>query len=102
MPEATKSDRRRSPRTKTEGQVALVVETDRSKIAHNAFAVDFSHLGARVRTSIDLQAGQLVIVIPNEGKGQPVPSRVVWVGQKGPERTSEVGLAFLQPVAWGG
>ena len=51
-----------------------------------------------MRTGIDLQAGQLVIVIPNEGKGEAVPSRVVWVGQKGSESMREAGLAFLHPV----
>ena len=103
MPEATETDRRRSPRTKADGPVTLVVNTDRSRIANNAFALDFSCLGARVRTAIDLKAGQLVIVIPREGKGEAVPSRVVWIGpKKASERTSEVGLAFLQPVAVGG
>jgi hypothetical protein len=101
MPEATETDRRRSPRTKADGPVTLVVDTDRSRIANSAFALDFSCLGARVRTAIDLKAGQLVIVIPK--KGEAVPSRVVWIGQKqASERTSEVGLAFLHPVAVGG
>jgi|SRR6516225_932874 hypothetical protein len=98
MPEVTETERRRSPRAKAEGPVTIVVDTDGSRIANNAFAVDFSDLGAGVRTGIDLQAGQLVIVIPNEGRGEAVPSRVVWIGQKGSERTSDVGLAFLHPV----
>jgi hypothetical protein len=98
MPEATAIERRRGPRTKAEGSLVLAVDTDRSQIANNAFAVDFSLLGARVRTSIDLRAGQLVIVVPNEGKGEAVPSRVVWVGQSGSDSTREVGLAFLHPV----
>ena len=101
MPEATSKDRRKSVRTKANRPVTLIVDSDRSQIENKAFAVDFSDLGIRIRSDVRLQPGQLVMIIPNEGPGKAVPSRVIWIEHKTPDRTSEAGLAFLQPVAVG-
>ena len=98
MSEATLSDRRRSPRTAVNRPVALVVDSDRSRIANNAFALDLSDLGARILSRLDLQPGQLVTVIPNEGTGEPVPSQVIWVGRRASDGSGEMGLAFLHPL----
>jgi hypothetical protein len=102
MPQATSKDRRQSVRTKANRPVTLIVDSDRSRIENKAFAVDFSDLGIRIRSNVKLQPGQLVMIIPNEGPGKAVPSRVIWIEHKTPDRTSEAGLAFLQPVAVGG
>ena len=101
MSEATLSDRRRSPRTAVNRPVALVVDSDRSRIANNAFALDLSDLGARILSRLDLQPGQLVTVIANEGTGEPVPSQVIWVGRRGSGGSGEIGLAFLHPLGAG-
>jgi len=98
MPEPALTNRRRCDRTDVEISVMLVVDSDRSKIAHNAFAVDLSRLGARIRPSIKLLPGQHITVIPNEGSAQAVPSCVIWVGEEGSERNGEAGIAFLQPL----
>jgi len=102
MPETNTADRRQSVRTKAHRLVTLIVDSDRSQIANSAFAIDFSDLGIRIRSNVKLQPGQLVMIIPNEGAGKAVPSRVIWIEHKTPDRTSEAGLAFLQPVAAGG
>jgi hypothetical protein len=102
MPETTESDRRRGPRNKADMPVTLVVDSDRNQIANSVFAIDLSQLGVRIRSDVELQPGQLVMVIPNEGTREAVPSRVVWIGSKGTDRAGEAGLAFLHPVRAGG
>jgi len=98
MAEETPHERRRSPRTKVGKPITLIVDSARSQIANSVFAVDLSQVGARIRSSVDLQLGQLVTVIPDGGTGPAVPSRVVWIAHKGSERNGEAGLAFLHPV----
>ena len=95
---ATSADRRRVDRADVSKDIALVVDSDRGEISNNAFAVDLSTLGARIRTGLHLQAGQSVTVIPREGSKQAVPSRVVWVNERGRWGHGEAGIAFLQPT----
>jgi hypothetical protein len=102
MPEVVTKDRRRSPRIKAERTITLVVDSERSQIANSVFAIDLSNVGARIRSGVDLHLGQLVTIIPDEGTGAAVPSRVVWIAPTGSGRAGEAGLAFLHPVAPGG
>ena len=74
-----------------------MVNSDRDRIANGAFAVDLSDLGARVRSQIQLEPGQLITVIPNDGPKAGIPSQVIWVSRAGEER--EAGIAFLEPLA---
>ena len=96
-PASSPAHRRRCERATVAKSVTLVVETDRSRIAHSAFAVDLSELGIRIRSGVDLRPGQLVAIIPNEGGAHAVPSRVVWVAEEGSE-AGEAGIAFLEPL----
>jgi len=102
MPEVASKERRRSPRTKVDRSITLIVDSERSQIANSVFAVDLSQVGARIRSAVHLQLGQLVTVIPDEGTGAAVQSRVVWVAQPGSGGAGEAGLAFLHPVVIGG
>lgn len=97
MPQKNPSNRRRAERRETSQEIALLVESGHREIAGNAFAVDLSQLGARVRTGLHLEPGQHVTVIPREGKAYAVPSRVIWVQGSQPDAAPEAGLAFLQP-----
>ena len=90
------SDRRRAPRAKVSQPLVVVVDSARSQIANRAFALDLSDMGARIRSEIHLQPGQLVTVIPNEGAEQGIPSQVIWVERSGAHE--EAGIAFLQPL----
>ncbi len=96
--DSSPAHRRRCERAAVAKSVTLVVETDRSRISHTAFAVDLSELGIRIRSGVDLRPGQLVAIIPNEGSEQTVPSRVVWVAEEGSKRAGEAGIAFLEPL----
>lgn len=91
-------NRRRAPRNTASKAIALIVDSDAEQIANHAFAVDLSMLGARVRTTIRLEPGQRVTVIPREGRSYAVESRVIWV-QDAPANEAEAGLAFLEPQA---
>jgi|GEM_PF-1746995 len=98
VPDASPAHRRRAERRALDKLVTLVVESDRERISHGAYGIDLSTLGIRVRAGVDLLPGQLVTVIPSEGAGHAVPSRVVWVGEEGSQRAGEAGIAFLEPL----
>lgn len=98
MPTPNPSERRRSERAAVNRPVTLVVDSSHDQIAHTAFAIDLSDVGARLRAGIDLKPGQMVTIIPNEGSAQSVKSQVIWVGEKGSNRSGQAGLAFLQPL----
>jgi PilZ domain-containing protein len=97
-PDISPANRRRAERTTLAKPVTLLVDSDRSQIAHGAFGIDLSELGIRVRSSAGLLPGQLVNVVPNQGSMQAVPSRVIWVGEEGSSRAGEAGIAFLEPL----
>lgn len=99
MPKAHPRNRRRAERQETSKAIALVVESEHREISSQAFAVDLSQLGARVRTSVRLEPGQQVTVIPREGKAYSVPSRVIWIHGLDSDGDAEAGLAFLEPQA---
>lgn len=90
-------DKRRAERKAASKAIALVVDSERSEITGQAFAVDLSQLGVRIRTQARLEIGQRVTVIPREGKAFAVPSCVVWVNAQASEEGPEAGLAFLAP-----
>jgi PilZ domain len=62
-----------------------------SKVEHDAWMVDISARGARVRTALVLLAGQIVGMLPSSDTGQANRYRVVWV-----ERSSSGCLAGLE------
>ncbi|HUI42010.1 MAG TPA: PilZ domain-containing protein [Terriglobia bacterium] len=97
MPEPLPSERRRAVRRNDSKPLTLIVDVDRSQVTGGAFALDVSELGARVRSQLRLQPGQMITVVPREGPAEGIPSMVVWVDEGDGEK--EVGLAFLQPLA---
>jgi hypothetical protein len=97
MSEPNGAERRRAPRRKVSNSLTFVVDSDRDQIVNRAFAVDLSDLGAKIRTGLRLEPGQLITVVPSEGPKEGIPSRVIWVSPGG--STGEAGIAFLEPVA---
>ncbi len=98
MPLGTQSLPRRSDRIFVRLPVTLLVDSNRERVAQDAFTVDLSQLGVRVRTDLTLAPGQSVDVFPNRGLKYPIPSRVIWVGEQGEQRFGEAGLEFLSPL----
>ena len=74
--------------------VKLIVSSRLPQIAHEAFTLDISPSGARVRASVSLSPGQAVNVIPNEGTLYAIPGRVVWVSEAPTHPGAEVGIEF--------
>jgi hypothetical protein len=79
--------------------IVIFVDSEREQIAKSAFAIDLSTLGARIKSSVKLSPGQLITIVPREGSEQSIPSRVIWVGDSGSNRSGEAGLAFLQALS---
>jgi hypothetical protein len=97
MAEPNPAERRRAPRREAASSLTFVVDSDRDQIVNRAFAVDLSDLGAKIRTGLRLQPGQLITVVPSEGPEEGIPSRVIWVSPSG--SNGEAGIAFLEPLA---
>jgi hypothetical protein len=94
---------RRSERMRARIPVTLLIAAKGAQVMHEAFIVDFSRLGARVKGrnyTLPLLPAQEVIIIPSEGPGYSLPSRVVWIGSTGSGHEGEAGLEFLEsPLA---
>jgi len=74
--------------------VKLIFDSRRPEVTHNAFTVDISPSGARVRAGVSLSPGQAVNVIPNEGTQYAIPGRVVWVSEVPADPGAEAGIEF--------
>jgi len=59
---------------------------------------DLSLHGLGIRTGASLKTGQLVDIRANEGLGEAVRARVVWVGDPQSDKQYEAGLEFLSPL----
>jgi hypothetical protein len=82
----------RSQRISATIPISLVLQGEDPKTEHDAYTVNISSKGARIRTVFVLSPGQMVgIVLDGDARGA-ITSRVVWV-----ERSSVVGsLAGLE------
>ncbi len=74
--------------------VKLTVGSRSPQVTHDAFTLDISPSGARVRASVSLSPGQAVNVIPSEGTQYAIPGRVVWVSEAPTQPGAEVGIEF--------
>ncbi len=96
MPLGSQFPLRRSPRINVRIPLTLLVGPQKAKIAHKAVTVDFSPLGARVRTGTPLSPGQTVEMLLSGRLKHPIRSRVVCVGKAGLAQQGEAGIEFLR------
>jgi hypothetical protein len=89
---------RRSRRVSATIPISLLVEREGPKTEHDAYTVDLSREGVRVRTTYVLGLGETVGIIPSGDYGQAIPTRVVWVQRPGSGRGSLAGLEFLNTL----
>ena len=87
---------RRWDRDATSTPVRLVLSPERFKADNSAMTVDISLLGMKVRTNLDLNAGDWIGVVPKGGFPQAIPARVVWAKEDIVTRWVYAGLEFLQ------
>ncbi len=77
--------------------ISLLLKREDSKTGHDAYTVDLTRKGARVRTTFVLSPGELVGIIPWGDAGKAIPSRVVWV-QRSSVVGSLAGIEFLETL----
>jgi hypothetical protein len=76
--------------------ITLLTYSDGAKAFHEAFTINLSIGGARVRASVPLMAGQTIEIIPRQNPRLSIPSRVVWVGKSGTTSEGEAGIEFVR------
>ncbi|MGO8790147.1 MAG: PilZ domain-containing protein [Terriglobia bacterium] len=94
MQGSSSASARRSQRVSATLPLSLLLEWEDSKMGHDAFTVDLSSQGARVRTTVVLSPGDRVGVVAWGDSGQAMPSRVVWV-RRSSVAGSLAGIEFL-------
>ena len=77
--------------------ISLLLDSEGSKTGHDAFTVDISRKGARIRTTFVLLPGEMVGIVPFGDSGKTIPSRVVWV-EPATLFGSLAGLEFLETL----
>jgi len=98
MDEKAGSSIRRSGRIYAAVPIEVVMDSGEGKIAYPGSTVDFSTLGTRIRTEVELRPGQQVDVIWQGQLLKSLQGRVVWSNAGRPARGVEAGLQFLQPL----
>jgi hypothetical protein len=86
---------RRSPRLSATIPISLSMKWQDSKTEHDAYTVDLSFKGIRVRSTFERFPGEIVGVAPWGDSGETIPYRVVWV-QRG--RAPLAGLECLDTL----
>jgi len=87
---------RRSLRVPATIPISLLLECEDPQTGHDAYTVDLSSIGVRVRTSFVLSPGEMVGIVACGDSGVGIRSRVVWV-QQSSGNGSLAGLEFLDP-----
>ena len=87
---------RRSRRLLATFPVSLFLDRDDSGTGIDAYTVDISRFGARIRTTFVLSPGETIGFAASEDSGPPTRSRVVWV-QRASVAGSLAGVEFLEP-----
>ena len=91
------ADRRRSQRTPATTSIGLLVESEDFKVEHNAFTIDLSLYGAKVRSPSALLAGETVGIITKGDLRHTISARVVWAQRGGAYLWCLAGLEYLEP-----
>ncbi len=94
MPDVSAPPTRSLPRISATIPISLIPQAAYSQESHDAYTVDVSPFGARIRTTFVLTAGQLVSVCAAGDLAQTYPCRVVWAKQSY-AGGSVAGLEFL-------
>lgn len=86
---------RRVGRLPAQLALVLILDSGGEKAEVQALSSDLSQYGAGLYAEADLEAGQLVDVIPSEGLKYAVRARVIWVGSAEADKGCRAGLEFL-------
>ena len=92
------TDLRQSQRIPAAISIRLLLQSEGFKVEHEAFTIDLSPQGAKVRTPLGLLPGEAVGVIVSGDSRHAIPARVVWAQRGGPGLWSLAGLEFLETL----
>jgi hypothetical protein len=90
---------RRSRRTPEANPIPLAIASEDYQVNHQAFTMNRSLHGLRIRTAVPLSPGETVVISRREGSRHTIPAHVVWVREPIPSAEYIAGLEFLSHSA---
>lgn len=92
------ADLRQSMRIPVIISIGLLVESEHFRVEHRASTIDFSDLGARLRTRAALLPGETIGIIISGDSRHAISARVVWAQRVEGDLSSLAGVAFLETL----
>jgi hypothetical protein len=99
METTTELTPRQWERQEAQTPISLVLDSTHFKKDASAVILDVSISGARVRTSLALEPGEWVGVIPKGDFPHAIPSRVVWAREDSTSHWTFAGIEFIAEYA---
>ena len=88
-------DHRRSLRVSEAISIGIAIASEDYRVEHEAFTMNQSLQGVRIRTASPLLLEQMVVVFPPGDSRHAAPARVVWVRRPISSAEYIAGLEFL-------
>jgi hypothetical protein len=79
--------------------VRIGIASENYQVEHDAFTMNRSLDGIRIRTAVVLSRGEKVVVFAQEDAQHALPARVVWVRGAEPNAEGTVGLELTESFA---
>ena len=98
MEAVPQTDLRQSQRIPATISIRLLLQSEGCKVEHEAFTIDLSPQGAKVRTALALLPGEAVGIIAGGDSQHAIAARVVWAKRAGPDSWSLAGLEFVETL----
>jgi len=89
-------DRRRSTRVRQTIPIRIRIASEDYQVEHEAFMMNKSQLGLRIRTAVPLSPGEAVVVALRTGSGHAIRAHVIWARHA---KFSAVSVAGLETEA---
>jgi len=92
------TDLRQSQRIPATISIRLLRQSEGCEVGHEAFTIDLSPEGAKVRTFLGLLPGETVGIIVGGDSQHAIAARVVWTKRVGSDSWSLAGLEFVDAL----
>jgi hypothetical protein len=86
---------RRSHRHRESNPIRIAIASEGYGVEHQAFTIDHSLCGVRIRAVVPLSPGEPIAVSRREGSWHTIPARVAWVRRPISSAEYIAGLEFL-------
>ena len=87
-------DHRRSLRVREAISIGIAIASENYRVEHEAFTMNQSLQGVRIRTAIPLLPKEMVVAFPPGDSRHALPARVVWVRRPTSSAEYIAGLEF--------